>query len=95
MFTPHAANCIQAIQVIIAWAEVSIAMGRRLWAEASMGRGLRYSTNPHILTKPIFFLNPWDVLNMKWCCSIENIGMQYLFWLYLYRFPYADHIYNF
>ena len=29
----------------LAWAEVSIAMGRRLWAEASMGRGLRYSPN--------------------------------------------------
>ena len=36
-------NMYRYLYNIIAWAEVSIAMGRRLWAEASMGRGLRYS----------------------------------------------------
>ena len=50
---------------------------------------------PTHINKTYIFLNPCDVLNMKWFCSIENIGMQYLFWLYLYRFPYADHFYDF
>ena len=27
--------------------------------------------------------------------SIENIGIQWLFWLYLYRYPYTDHIVDF
>ena len=55
---------------------------------------MAYVHQPTHISKTYIFQNPSDVLNMKWC-SIENIGMQYLFWLYLYRCPYADHIYNF
>ena len=56
---------------------------------------MAYVDQPTHINKSYVFLNPSDALKMKWCCNIENIGMQYLFWLYLYRCPYADHIYNF
>ena len=56
---------------------------------------MAYVHQPTHISKTYIFLSPSDILDMKWCCSIENIGMQYLFWLYLYRCPYADHIYNF
>ena len=32
---------------------------------------------------------------MKWHCGIENTGMQYLFWLYLYIYPHTDHTCDF
>ena len=54
-------------------------------------------TSSYILTN-IYFSEPLelnlDVLNMKWDRSIENLGMQYLFWLYSYRYLFIDHICN-
>ena len=34
-------------------------------------------------------------MNAKLDSSIENIGMQLLFWLYLYKYPYTDHTFDF
>ena len=56
---------------------------------------MAYVHQPTHIDNTYILLNPWDVLNMKWCCIIKNIGMQYLFWLYVYGFPYSDHIYHF
>ena len=34
---------------------------------------MAYVHQPTHIDKTYIFLNPWDVLNMKWCCSVENI----------------------
>ena len=50
-----------------------------------------HAHSPHILTI-IYGYEPMGWPEYEWDCSIENIGIQYLFWLYMNRCPYTNQI---